>query len=416
MKMEDVNDRNRIAAEHLVSLVIPVYNSAPYLRQCLDSVTGQTYQDLDIICVNDGSKDESLSILEDYAAKDSRIRVFSKENEGKGAASARNFGLKKAKGEYVQFLDSDDFFDENMVERLVTKACFTDSDVVICAGQNFDNERQCVTGRLPHPDLHYAPDKEAFSWRDCSEYICEIADFYVWNKLFKRQLLIEHDLRFMPIPISDDQDISMIAPIVAKRVAIVDKAFINYRVGTGISQCDSQTKHPEAAYAGTYSVVRQFKKLGVWDEIKQSYLNVAIRLMREYFDRMNELDKVELLYNTYRNEIFPMLGAGNLPKDYFHDPRVGEWYRLIITKSLGEILFASARAGGGTMTTAPLRFQVPYGEIKRNSRIVLVGKGLAGRYWYSQLLLSNHCEVVYWTDAADHIPQNLDFDAVVKAR
>ena len=200
MKMEDVNDRNRIAAEHLVSLVIPVYNSAPYLRQCLDSVTGQTYQDLDIICVNDGSKDESLSILEDYAAKDSRIRVFSKENEGKGAASARNFGLKKAKGEYVQFLDSDDFFDENMVERLVTKACFTDSDVVICAGQNFDNERQCVTGRLPHPDLHYAPDKEAFSWRDCSEYICEIADFYVWNKLFKRQLLIEHDLRFMPIP------------------------------------------------------------------------------------------------------------------------------------------------------------------------------------------------------------------------
>ena len=131
---------------------------------------------------------------------------------------------------------------------------------------------------------------------------------------------------------------------------------------------------------------------------------------------MTELDKVEFLYGKYRNEIFPMLGASALPQGYFHDPRVEDWYRMITEKSLEEILFESARAGGGTMTTAPLRFQVPYEEIKRNSRIVLVGKGIAGRHWYSQLLLSGHCEVVYWTDTQEHIPQNLGFDAVVKAR
>lgn len=400
----------------MVSLVIPVYNSSPYLRKCLDSVIDQSYKDLEIICVNDGSTDDSLQILEEYAAKDTRIRIFTKQNEGKGAASARNLGLEQSRGTYVQFLDSDDFFVSNMVESLVEKAEKTGAEVVFCAGQVFDDERQCILGRMPHPDFCYAPKVDAFSWRDCPNYICEIADFYAWNKLFHRKLLMDYDLRFTPIPISDDQDISMIAPVLAGKVAVVDQALINYRVGTGTSQCDSRTKHPEAAYAGTYSVVARFRDMGIYEDVKQSYLNVAIRLMREYFDRMTELKKVRFLYDTYREKIFPMLGAENLPTGYFHDYRVEEWYQMIISKSLEEILFASARASGGLMTTAPLRFQVPYQDIERHSKIVLVGKGLIGRYWYSQLLLSEHCKVVFWTDSDDHIPQNLDYDAVVRAR
>lgn len=414
--MGEQNKKNPIMDKPSVSIVIPVYNSALYLRQCLDSVIAQTWKNLDIVCVNDGSTDDSLSILEEYAAKNKCMRVFTKENEGKGAASARNMGLSQATGEYIQFLDSDDFFEQDMVENLVRKALDTEAEVVICRGRTFDDEKQIVTGIMPHPDLQYAPGKEVFSWQECPEYICEIADNYAWNKLFKRQLLMENNLSFTPIPISDDQDISMIAPIVAKKVAVVDKAFINYRVGTGTSQCDSQTRHPEAAYEGIYTVVKRFKELGVWENVKQSYLNVAIRLMREYFDRMTEYEKIEFLYHKYREEIFPLLEAEELPEGYFHDWRIWEWYQLVMTKTLGEILFASARATGGTMTTAPLRFQVPYSEIRKNSKIVLVGKGLTGRYWYSQLLLSGYCEVVYWTDKEENIPQNLEFDAVVKAR
>ena len=415
MKMYEKNE-NEVNTLPLVSIVIPVYNAAPYLRQCLDSVTGQTWKNLDVVCVNDDSVDESLDILNEYADRDSRICVFTKENEGKGAASARNLGLENAVGDYVQFLDSDDFFEPDMVETLVKKAIGTGAEVVVCRGQTFDDELQKVTGILPHPDLQYAPDKPAFNWREVPEYICEIADNYAWNKLFKRQMLADNDLRFTPIPISDDQDISMIAPIVAEKVAVVDRPFINYRVGTGTSQCDSQTRHPEAAYEGCYTVVKKLKELGVWDDVKQSYLNVAIRLMREYFDRMTEYGKIEFLYNKYREEIFPFLEAEDLPKGYFHDERIWSWYRLIMSKSLPEIIFESARASGGTMTTAPLRFRVPYESIRKNSRIVLVGKGLVGRYWYSQLLLSQHCDVIYWTDNEEHIPQNLLFDAVVRAR
>ena len=409
-------ESNNVEERHLVSIVIPVYNSEKYLRQCLDSVINQTYKDLDIVCVNDGSLDNSLSILNEYASIDNRVRVFSKENEGKGAASARNLGLQKAKGEFIQFLDSDDFFALDMIEKLLDKSLSTGAEVVICRGQTFDDELSCVTGKLPHPDLQYAPEDSAFSWRDCSEYICEIADNYAWNKLFKRKLITDNNLSFTAIPIADDQDISMIAPIVASKVAVIDMPFINYRVGTGTSQCDSQTRHPEAGYEGIFTVVDRLKKLGVWEKVKQSYLNVSIRLMREYFDRMNEFSKIEFLYNKYRDEIFPFLGAENIPEGYFHDYRVYDWYKLIMTKSLGEIIFEAARASGGTMTTAPLRFRVPYSEIKKNSKIVLVGKNLIGRYWYSQLILSKYCDVIYWTDSDEHIPQNINFDTVLRAK
>ena len=395
--------------------MIPVYNAGKYIRQCMDSILAQTHSDLEILCVNDGSTDDSCEILTEYANRDIRVRVFTKENEGRGAASARNLGLENATGEYVQFLDSDDFFEPDMVETLLEKAMKNGADVVICRGQTFDDERQCVTGKLPHPDLQYAPEKPAFNWRECPEYICEIADFYAWNKLFKRRLLTENDLRFTPIPIADDQDISMLAPILAERVAVIDRPFINYRTGTGQSQCDSQTRHPEAAYEGIYTVEKRFKELGVWEQVKRSYLNVAVRLMREYFDRMTEIDKLRFLYSKYRDEIFPLLEAEKLPEGYFHDERIYDWYRLVMDKPLDEILFEASRASGGSMTTASLRFQVPYDSIRKNSRIVLVGKGLTGRYWYSQLLLSGHCEVVCWTDDEKHLPDGLEFDAVVRA-
>lgn len=101
----------------LVSIVIPVYNVELYLRECLDSVISQTYHNLEIICVNDGSPDNSLSILEEYAAKDSRIRIISQENAG--ISVARNTGMDVATGEYIYFLDSDDYIALEMVERCV---------------------------------------------------------------------------------------------------------------------------------------------------------------------------------------------------------------------------------------------------------------------------------------------------------
>lgn len=111
-----------------VSVIIPVYNTEPYLYECLNSIINQTLKDIEIICVNDGSTDSSLNILEKYAEYDSRIVIFSQEN--KGQSVARNVGLSAASGEYVYFMDSDDVLSLNAMETLFNHATKDKTDII----------------------------------------------------------------------------------------------------------------------------------------------------------------------------------------------------------------------------------------------------------------------------------------------
>lgn len=396
-----------------VSIIIPVYNSAKYLSECLDSIIQQSYADIEIICVNDGSKDNSLDILNEYADKDARIKIFTKENEGKGAASARNTGLDNATGDYVLFLDSDDFFELDMIESIVEKISLEDSDVIIFSADRYDDKCKKIVGTYDKINISLAPDLSSFNYTDCPEIIYQIGDLTAWNKVFKRSLLLEHNLYFEPISISDDQYIPALAILYATRISCIDRTFVHYRFNTGSSQCDSSTSHPEAAYAAVYSIVDRMREMNVYDVVKRSYLNMAVRLMREYFDKMDSVEKAKFLYDKYINEIFPFLEMEKLPDNYFYDDRLNSWYKLIISISFDEILFMTARAYGSSMTTGILRFQLPYEKISRGDRIVLVGKGLVGRYWYSQLLLSNFAEVVWWADNENDIPYDLNYDKVL---
>lgn len=121
--------------EPQVSVIIPVYNVAQYLRQCLDSVTGQTLSDIEIICVNDGSTDGSPAILEEYREKDGRIVVINRENGG--VSAARNCGMEHARGKYVYFLDSDDYLDPEALGKTVRLAEDNEADGVHFATEPF---------------------------------------------------------------------------------------------------------------------------------------------------------------------------------------------------------------------------------------------------------------------------------------
>lgn len=398
-----------------VSVVIPVYNASRFLRACLDSLLGQTFSDFELVCVNDGSTDDSLAILNEYAARDARVRVITKENEGGGAASARNLGLSLAEGAYVQFLDSDDFFEPDMFACLVGKARKAEADVVLCGADRYDQRLGRVVSAYEHMDLALAPSWEPFSYRDCPDRIFQLANVLAWNRLYRRAFLIEHKLYFEPIPISDDLYLPALALVLAERLAVIDRPFVHYRFNTGSSQFDSLPKHPEAGYAANASIVAKMREHGVYEAVKQSWLDVSLRMMRAYFDQMTELENIKLLYEVYRNETLPMLDAEKLTQNDFYDPRLWEWYRMLMDHSLEEMLFLSARGYGAKSTTAILRFPVPYDAIQRGSKIVLVGKGLIGRYWYAQLLLSEYCEVVYWADSAEQIP-DIAYDSILEAK
>ena len=170
-----------------VSVMIPVYNVEKYLSECLDSVVNQTLKDIEIICVNDGSPDGSAKILEEYAQKDNRIKVITQENQG--LSEARNTGLKIASGEYIAFLDSDDYIDLKFFEQLYKRGIESNSDVVVCENiYRFSGNKQKLFLKV-NKEVETTVLKEKFECLYLPEYC------YACNKIYKRECLTERFLK-----------------------------------------------------------------------------------------------------------------------------------------------------------------------------------------------------------------------------
>lgn len=199
-----------------VSVIIPVYNVEKYLRQCLDSVINQTLKDIEIICVNDGSTDNSPQILEEYAAKDNRIKIINKTNGG--LSSARNAGMEVAQGEFIGFVDSDDYLDLNFYESLYNRAKETNSDIVVCEYiYRFKDKSKTKKVFLKVDKNVVTSDvKEKFECLYLPVYC------YVHNKIYKKECIKENfveglnyeDIYFTTKILSDNNKMA-VAPNVA---------------------------------------------------------------------------------------------------------------------------------------------------------------------------------------------------------
>ena len=217
--------QNKIDYTPKVSVIIPVYNVEQYLRQCLDSVINQTLKEIEIICVDDGSTDSSLEILKEYAEKDKRITVMKQENLHAGVA--RNAGLAVAKGEYLSFLDSDDFFELNMLEEMSKKADEDGSDVVICGNYVYDEQKQGITRqvRIAKQFVEASP----FAPQDFSDCLFNCCNPNPWNKLFKRILFNKYEIRYEKYIRVNDMTCVCTIMSAAKKIGVVDFPFITYR-------------------------------------------------------------------------------------------------------------------------------------------------------------------------------------------
>ena len=202
-----------------VSVIIPIYNVEKYLRACVDSVIGQTYQDLQIILVDDGSTDSSGGICDEYSGKDSRIQVIHKKNGG--LSDARNAGLAVAKGEFVLYLDSDDYLVPMAIEILMEKQWKTDADIVL---GNF---------YYTFPDHEYP----ASAWQQIDMLLDNIQamkalidgriETFAWGKLIRREILMEH-----PFPkgkVFEDHFWTHFVFADAQKVALLAQPLVHYR-------------------------------------------------------------------------------------------------------------------------------------------------------------------------------------------
>lgn len=203
-----------------VSIVIPVYNVEKYLRQCLDSVVNQTLKDIEIICINDGSTDGSLEILKEYEKKDSRIRLINKENEG--ISAARNQGMELAQGEYISFIDSDDWIDENYLEALYTAAKKYYSDIACSSIIR-------VTGKKQRKKITYKKEEFSTDADKKNELANAPKDSYVWNKIYKREPLLKSGVKFPVGRVYEDVIWSIKAIYYLNGVVTVPGAIYYYR-------------------------------------------------------------------------------------------------------------------------------------------------------------------------------------------
>jgi len=384
--------------KNIVSVIVAVYNAEKYLKECMDSIINQTLKDIEIICVNDGSTDNSSNILEDYKKQDKRIHIITKENEGLGGASARNTGLEYASGKYVSILDSDDFFELDMLEKVVERAEKFNSDIVVFGGKEYDEKNGNIYKVASILNEGEIPKKDVFSYKDCASGIFQLSQGMAWNKLFSKSFLDKHGIKFQHVKYTDDAYFTFANMVLAERICVLKEYLCYYRVNTGISQTDGLANYPDSSYSPYVLLKESLCTWGIYESVKNSFINCATTFMRYFYDKINRCDSYEYLHNKLRSEIFEILGISSLSKDDFRDERVYLWVNQVLNNSASELVFKASRSFGNDSTTGILRFQFPYDKIPRESKIAIIGAGIMGRHYYSQVMLSGYCDVVIWAE------------------
>lgn len=293
------NDRKEYKEDELVSIIVPVYNLEEYVRECIESILAQTYTNLDIILINDGSVDGSSEIIKSYLNRDSRIRFFEKENGG--LTSTRNYGLERAHGQWIMHVDGDDWIDPEMVESLLRTAYREKADVVI-SGLRFVfpsgiKEYKAINARL---------DKENF----IKLYIAS-----VWTTLcatIQKKELYENNALRSAENISYCEDFHLMARLLlcAKRIASTNQIFYNYRqIGNSIThKMNEETQNDELwAYS---DIIGYFKGYGVYENYKRE---MAWRVLKATQDwALSEEDVEKFLEYNLKNRRYiiscPYLG------------------------------------------------------------------------------------------------------------
>lgn len=279
----------------MISVIIPVYNVEEYLNDCLLSVLNQTYSDLEIICVEDCSTDSSLEILENFANIDDRIRIVrNKVNSSLGFS--RNEGLKYASGEYILFLDSDDWIDFKTIEILYDKSKKDNLDVLIFKAINYDDNKR-IFYHEDYYDLKYM-DKylnKVFNHEDLTSNEFININVSAWNKFYSRAFLEEHDLKFPVKLIHEDNPFFYEWLSKAKRVSLIDNYFYNRRRRMGSITTSNGKEILDCVDIADKCAKIAFNNKNVYNKHKAVILTKFVRRM---YVKYNFID------NKYRNEFY----------------------------------------------------------------------------------------------------------------
>lgn len=270
-----------------VSVIIPVYNTQLYLRKCLDSLVNQTLRDIEIICVDDGSTDGSPEILREYQAKDERITILKQEKSNAGAA--RNLGLSAAAGEYLSFLDSDDFFEPTMLEHMYACAKNRNADIVVCEMKLYYEDSGEAVPVHWHIRKQLLPQKTVFAFSDIKSNAFQCIVPYVWDKLIKRDVVIKNRLQYQSLLIHNDTVFIDTAMLSAKTITVLEEYLVyNRKRSAKDSITDTRYLHTDCAHAVLSGLKEYLVREGLYRRYERDYISLAIVLIhRTYLGTIN---------------------------------------------------------------------------------------------------------------------------------
>lgn len=301
------------------SIIIPIHNSEKYLRQCLDSILAQTDKDFEVILVNDGSQDGSPQICDQYCAEDTRFHVIHRK-QGEGAASARNAGTSVASGEYIVYIDSDDYIEDAMFLADIREQAENGYDVICYKFRKYyedTNEMTSCLFSMPAP-------KECETMGGYVNRLVECDAFYCapWTKAIRRKILVDRKIRFKEGLLSEDQEWYYHVLVGANSIVGIDKSYIVYRQhkhSTSVSWTMKNLKD-------TISIITFWRieiektdlpeeyKCAILNSIAKLYCNLLIGYTRySNPDKKSEYDNLKKLAGLMR---------------YHANPRVNTFYKV----------------------------------------------------------------------------------------
>lgn len=319
-----------------ISVIIPVYNVEAYLPRCLDSVLAQTFDDIEVLCINDCSSDKSLDILKDFAKRDERVKVFSNEKNIGGALS-RNVGLDNATGEYIYFLDSDDWLDANYLEVMLKTIEKADTDIIM----NMSMMQEYVTKSVPYvqPDMLQvdADGQYVDKYGMIAKTPC-----LLWARLYKRDFLEKYNLRLSSMRTTcDDYIFHYISHIYTDKTFVFMGPVYHYRIHQeSITGQAKKEKCWDIQFIKAYDVIYDYyKEHGFLDHLPIKIFNTMscfmidnaekFEIYRVYFMKVrdfinknaevyNEIDKyvLEIVTECQSYEEFKSKHGANLTVDF----------------------------------------------------------------------------------------------------
>ncbi len=303
-----------------VSVIVPAHNAEQYLDQCLNSILNQTEQNIEVLCVDDGSTDSTPDILATASQKDPRVKVITQECAGAGAA--RNAGLKLACGDYLLFFDADDYMELNMLEVMYDRAEQTCSDVVVCNSRCFEEE---TNEDIPSDaDMGHIDFSQVYSGISLSSCIFTAFIGWPWDKLFRRTFIQKNNLEFQEIESTNDACFVYCALALAQKISFSDKVLAHHRYHPN-SISTTRSKYPHNAALAHEAIKKRLENEEVWSHIYIPFLDWGCIHLRWNYCTLEGQGKT-IAAKDYANALSEL--GKFLPLEFSDSRDVFAWSRL----------------------------------------------------------------------------------------